>query len=96
MHQRKRPATEEGGGAVIVPLWEWATARDARGGSMGVCRTRRAAMEALSTALKAAGRPASGSVAQVKLISPVYAEPGYLRGFPERRAVYDGTVIWWS
>jgi hypothetical protein len=53
-------------------------------------------MEALSKALIAAGRPASGRVAQVKLIRPVQAEPTYLRGFPARTAVYVGTVIQWS
>jgi hypothetical protein len=53
-------------------------------------------MEALSKALIAAGRPASGRVAQVKLIRTVHADPRYLRGFPARTAVYDGTVIQWS
>jgi hypothetical protein len=80
---------------VPIPLWEWAVTRDAQGGSVGLCMTRHRAMEALSRALIAAGRPASGRVAQVKLIRPADGEPTYLRGFPERKAVYDGTVIQW-
>lgn len=80
---------------MIIPLWEWAIARDAQGGSAGVCRTRHAAMEALSKALIAAGRPATGRVAQVKLISTVHRAPAYLRGIPKRTAVYDGRIIRW-
>lgn len=79
---------------MIVPLWEWSTVRDARGGSAGVCWTRHAAMEALSKALVAAGRPANGSVAQVKLVTTVHGR-SYLRGFPGHTAVYDGQVIRW-
>ena len=79
-----------------IPLWEWVVARDAQGGSAGLCMTRHGAMEALSRALVAAGRPSRGTVAQVKLIRPADDEPGYLRGFPERTAVYDGGVIQWS
>jgi hypothetical protein len=81
---------------VIVPLWEWAVSREPRDGPVGVCMTQHRAMDALSKALIAAGRPSRGQVAQVKLIGPVHAEPVYLRGFPERKAVYDGTVIQWS
>jgi hypothetical protein len=77
-------------------LWEWSVTRDAQGGSVGLCATRHRAMEALSKALIAAGRPASGRVAQVKLIRAAHEEPTYLRGFPERKAVYDGSVIQWS
>jgi hypothetical protein len=81
---------------VPIPLWEWAVTRDALGGSVGLCMTRHRAMEALSRALIAAGRPATGRVAQVKLLRPADDEPTYLRGFPEHWAVYDGTVIEWS
>ena len=79
-----------------IPLWEWTMTRDAQSGSVGLCKTRARAIEALSKALIAAGRPASGRVAQVKLIRTVHADPTYLRGFPARTAVYDGTVIRWS
>jgi hypothetical protein len=81
---------------VIVPLWEWAVMCDAHCGPVGVCMTQHGAMEALSKALVAAGRPASGRVAQIKLIRSVRADPSYLRGFPARKAVYDGAVIQWS
>jgi hypothetical protein len=81
---------------VIVPLWEWAVNRELREGPVGVCMTQHGAMEALSKALIAAGRPSRGRVAQVKLIRPVHMDPSYLRGFPARTAVYDGTVIRWS
>jgi hypothetical protein len=81
---------------VLIPLWEWAVARDAQGGSVGLCITRHGAMEALSRALIAAGHPANGRVSQVKLIRSAHEEPAYLRGFPERKAVYDGVVIRWS
>jgi hypothetical protein len=78
---------------LVIALWEWV--RDAPVGSVGVSRTQHGAMEALSRALIAAGRPSRGRVAQIKLIRPVYGEPGYLRGFPERTAIYDGTAIQW-
>jgi hypothetical protein len=81
---------------VIVPLWEWAVVRGAACGPVGVSMTQHGAMEALSKALIAAGRPSSGRVAQIKLIRSVLSDPGYLRGFPERVATYDGTVIRWS
>ena len=53
-------------------------------------------MEALSKALIAAGRPATGQVVPMRLIRPVHQDPGYLRGLPERTATYDGTVIRWG
>lgn len=81
---------------MITPLWEWATARDSEGGSAGICMTRHRAMDALSKALIATDRPSSGLVAQVKLMTSVYQGPIYLRGFPARTAVYDGTVIQWQ
>lgn len=81
---------------MIVPLWEWAVMRDARSGPVGVCMTHHRAMEALSKALIAAGRPSAGKVAQVKLIKPIDTDPTYLRGFPARTATYDGAVIQWS
>lgn len=86
----------EGRCAVIVPLWEWAVMRDERSSPVGVCMTQHGAMEALSKALVAAGHPSKGRVAQVKLSRPAHTEPTYLRGFPERKAVYDGAVIQWS
>ena len=79
-----------------IPLWEWTIAREAGRGPVGLCMTRHAAMEALSRALIAAGRPSRGRVAQVKLIKPVDADSTYLRGFPEHTATYDGTVIRWG
>lgn len=80
---------------MTIPLWEWTVARDSRGGSGGVCMTRHGAMEALSKALIAAGRPISGQVAQLELIRPVHDGPIDPRGLPARTAVYDGTVIQW-
>jgi hypothetical protein len=79
---------------LVIPLWEWV--RDAPGGPVGVCGTQHGAMDALSKALIAAGSPSRGRVAQIKLIRPADEEPGYLRGYPERTAVYDGLVIQWS
>jgi hypothetical protein len=88
-----RPATC----AAQVPLWEWNKSRDSQGSrSVGVSRTRHGAMEALSRALIATGQPASGRVTPISLIRPVHGEPSYLRGIPERVAVYDGTVIRWK
>jgi hypothetical protein len=57
--------------------------------------TRHRAMDALSKALIAGGRPSSGLVTHVKLMTSVYQGSVYLRGFPARRAFYDGTVIQW-
>lgn len=79
-----------------VPLWEWAVARDSHGGPVGVCRTLHGAMEALSKALIASGRPATGQVVPMRLSRPVHQEPGYVRGLPERTAIYDGRVIEWG
>lgn len=81
--------------AAEIPMWEWGTVRDLQGCSAGLSSTEHDAMTALSKALIAGGRPSSGRVAQVRLIRPTHSEPTYLRGFPERRAVYDGTVIEW-
>lgn len=81
---------------MIVPLWEWAVTRDAHSSPVGVCRTRHGAMEALSKALIAAGYPSTGRVAQIKLTTSAHQGPTYLRGFPARMAVYDGTAIQWS
>lgn len=90
-----RNLAEAGGGetSLVIPLWEWM--QDAPVGPVGVCRTQHGAMEALSKALIAAGRPSRGRVAHIKLIRPAGEEPGYLRGFAERTAVYDGVVIQW-
>jgi hypothetical protein len=80
-----------------VPLWEWNKTRDSQGSrSAGVSRTRHGAMEALSRALIAAGQPASGCIVRVSLIRTMQEGPCYLRGVPERTAVYDGLVIQWS
>jgi hypothetical protein len=81
---------------VITPFWEWAVARDAQGASVGVCSTRHAAVQALSKALIASGRPCRGQVSPVTLVRPVHDHPGYLRGSPEYEAVFDGLVIQWS
>jgi hypothetical protein len=81
---------------VIALLWEWAVTREAHSGPVGVCMTRHGAMEALSKALIAAGRPSTGRVAQIKLSASTHQGPIYLRGFPARMATYDGTVIRWS
>jgi hypothetical protein len=80
---------------MIKPLWEWAVLREPRNRPVGLCATEHAAMEALSKALVAAGRPARGQVGQVTLIRPIQADPAYLRQPPERTAVYDGTAIQW-
>lgn len=81
---------------MVAPFWEWVVARDAQGASAGVCSTRHAAVQALSKALIASGRPSRGQVAPVTLIRPVHDNPGYLRGSPEYEAVFDGLVIQWS
>jgi hypothetical protein len=54
------------------------------------------AMEALAKALVQAGRPRTGRVVPVTLSRPVHEPSRYLRGTPERTAVYDGEVIRWS
>jgi hypothetical protein len=76
-------------------MWEWSVLREARNHPVGLCRTEHAAMEALSKALIAVGRPARGQVGQVTLVRPVREDPLYEREPPERRAVYDGSVISW-
>jgi hypothetical protein len=80
---------------MIAQLWEWGVTREARIRPVGVCKTRHAAMEALSKALIAAGPSSMGQVAPVTLVRPVQTESAYVRGLPERTAVYDGTVIQW-
>ncbi|MGH3157984.1 MAG: hypothetical protein ACRDNF_15600 [Streptosporangiaceae bacterium] len=69
--------------------------REARNRPVGLCGTEHAAMQALSKALVAAGRPARGQVAQVTLIRPVHKDAGYEREPPQHTAIYDGTVIQW-
>ncbi len=78
-----------------TPLWEWVVARDAHGGSAGVCRTRHGAMQAMTEALIRARRPRTGHVAQVILTNPPHRPPYYLRCYPEHTAVYDGQAIQW-
>lgn len=74
---------------------EWGVLRDDRSRPVGLCTTEHAAMEALSKALIAVGRPARGQVGQVTLVRPVQAEPFYIRESPRKTAVYDGSVIRW-
>lgn len=78
-----------------APLWEWAVLRESRNRPVGLCRTKHNAIEALSKALIALGRPARGQIGQVILIRPIQTDPAYLRQPPERTAVYDGTAIQW-
>lgn len=80
---------------VLAQLWEWVVLQEPRNNPVGVSKTEHGAMEALSRALVAAGRPARGQVAQVTLIRPVQADPSYLRQPPERTAKYDGAVLHW-
>jgi hypothetical protein len=82
---------------VIAQLWEWSVLRPqhVRNSPVGVCRTAPAAMQALSKALIAAGRPARGQVVPAVLVRPVHKDASYERGAPERTAIYDGTVIVW-
>jgi hypothetical protein len=80
---------------VVIQFWEWSIPRDTEGGSVGLCGTEHRAMEALSKALVAAGRPARGQVGQVTLVRPINKDPLYVREEPERTAVYDGSVIRW-
>jgi hypothetical protein len=80
---------------VIAQLWEWVVLHDVRNRPVGVCRTKNAAMEALSKALIAAGPSSRGQVMQLTLIRPLQADPSYLREPPEGRACYDGTVVRW-
>lgn len=80
---------------VFAQLWEWGVLREPRNHPVGLSKTEHGAMEALSRALIAAGRPARGQVGQVTLIRPVQADAAYLRGAPERTAEYDGSVILW-
>jgi hypothetical protein len=77
-------------------LWEWVLARDSLGGSAGLCVTRHGAMEALSKALIASGRPRRGSVGPVKLRIDVLREQDCYERFPaEHTAVYEGGAIQW-
>ena|ERR1700722_11004765 len=78
-----------------IPMWEWCTTRDAFGRSVGVCSTRQEAMNALSDALRSAGRPTRGRITPIRLIRPIYESPAYLRGGPQYEAFYDGLVIQW-
>jgi hypothetical protein len=92
---KRDPALISAKCAAEIPMWEWGTIRDAHGCSVGLASSEHDAMTALSKALIAGGRPSSGRVAEVRLIRPAHAEPTYLRGFPGRTAVYDGTAIRW-
>lgn len=80
---------------VSVPMWEWVVARDADGGSAGVCQTRHAAMLAMTRALLQARGPRTGHVTKVIFTSPLHRQPYYVRGFPQLTAEYDGTAIRW-
>jgi hypothetical protein len=80
---------------MIARLWEWAVLREDHSHPVGLCGTEQGAMDALSKALIAAGRPARGQVGQVTLIRPVQADAAYIREPPEMTAVYDGSVIRW-
>ena len=81
---------------MIAQLWEWAVLRESRNRPVGVCMTEHAAMEALSKALFAAGRPARGQVIPAALVRPVNKDSLYVREPPERTAIYDGSVISWA
>lgn len=66
------------------------------------CETHRAARSvsrirvmALSHALVRTGRP-RGQVVQVTLRRPAHGPAYYVRGAPERTAVYDGEAIRWD
>jgi hypothetical protein len=81
----------------IGVLWEWTLARDSLGGSSGMCRTRHGAMEALSKALIASGRPRCGSVGPVKLRIDVLREQDCYERLPvEHTAVYERGAIQWT
>jgi hypothetical protein len=80
---------------VIAQMWEWCVLREGRNRPVGLRGTEHAAMEALSKALLAEGRPARGQVGQVTLVRPVQTDARYLREPPQRTAVYDGSVIQW-
>jgi hypothetical protein len=80
---------------VLAQLWEWVVLREPRNHPVGVSRTEHGAMEALAKELVAAGRPARGLVAQVRLVRPVQAESAYVREPPKRTAEYDGVVLHW-
>jgi hypothetical protein len=78
-------------------LWEWTLARDSLGGSAGLCVTRHGAMEALSEALIASGRPRCGSVGRVKLrVDVVREQDCYERFPPEHTAVYEQGAVQWT
>jgi hypothetical protein len=81
---------------VIAQLREWVVQRDERNCPVGLCGTKHAAMDALSKALIAGGRPARGHIALATLVRPVHWDPLYVREAPERTAVYDGSVISWT
>lgn len=81
---------------MIAQLWEWAVVREPRNTPVGMSRSQHGAMEALSKALIAAGRPARGQVGRAALVRPVREDPLYVRKAPERTTVYDGTVISWT
>lgn len=80
---------------MFAQIWEWEVVRDADGGSAGISMTRHGAMEALAKALVQRGRPTRGRVVPVLLSRPVHEPSCYLRGVPERTAVYDGMAIRW-
>jgi hypothetical protein len=81
---------------VIAQLWEWTVLRDERNRPVSICRTRQAAMAALSKALIVAGRPARGQVAQATLVRPVRQDALYVREAPQCTAVYDGSAVVWT
>lgn len=80
---------------MLAQLWEWGVLQEPRNNPVGVSMTEHGAMEALSRALIAAGRPACGRVGQVTLVRPVQADATYVREPAERTAEYDGSVILW-
>jgi hypothetical protein len=88
--------TWKGGEPLIAELWEWGVLREVRNRPVGVCMTEHAAMDALSKALIATGRPARGQVGMATLVRPVREDPLYVREPPGRTAVYDGSVISWT
>lgn len=81
---------------MIAQLWEWGVLREARSRPVGMCMTEHAAMQALSKALIAAGRPSRGQIGRATLVRPVREDALYEREPPERTAVYDGLVISWT
>jgi hypothetical protein len=81
---------------MVTPLWEWAVPRETGGGCVGVSKTRRGAMEALTKALIATGGPSRGCVVPMLLADQVYSSFDYIRLPVEYTAIYDGATIHWS